>query len=216
MAFRVGVQVNILESYSSLMTVLSSATKQATHTAQERESADAEVEKAEANMDRKDSEFEKPLVVNVDALVDSKLNVDQREQLKEIMRQSQMKRVRDAHDEADGDGEQDADVLAAKRVMRMAAVPSQTFIGMEPNRKPKRKIKFKANSKRSKVRQRENGNADDDSVAPQAKKRKIYQEMDETLRRKHRAKKLKFKNTDGAREQEQTQTAMLSFDPDEE
>ena len=177
-----------------------------THTQLTFSSDTAEAEAA----DRKDTEFEKPVVVNVDAL--SELNVDQREQLSEIMRKSQIQRVRNAHD-AEDDDEQDEDVLAAKRVMRMAAVPSQTFIGMEPNGKHKRKIKFKA-KRRLKLKARENDA--EVSSPPQAKKRKIYQEMDEKLRRKQRTKKLRFKNTAGAHQQAQSQTAMLSFDPDEE
>ena len=181
--------------------------------------------KADEDRTRKDTEFEKPVVVNVDEISD--LNVEQREQLNEIMRKSQKQDIEDA-EKGDDD---DEDLFIAKKVMRFAAAPSQNVIGMDNRRKSKRKLKFTKNIKdRSKqtiishedVEENQEINVNDDQ-GPPTKKRKIYQEMTHKQLRKRRRKKLKFKTTEisNATEDDKTVSAnnnrsMLSFDSDDD
>ena len=184
------------------------------------------------NGDRKDTEFEKPVVVNTDDIND--LNKEQREQLNDIMRKSQLDQVKNANNEDIND--EDQDVFVAKKVFGFASIPSQDIIGMKKKRKSKfrfnKKQKSKTNikagdtsqkilGKRKLLSHEEEDGDNEDNQEPSQKKRKIYQEMSKNQVKKQRKKKLKFKtdandNINTANIAKQAQSSMLSFDMDDD
>merc|ERR1712154_470231 len=78
------------------------------------------------NGERKDTEFEKPVILNIEEIND--LDTKQREQLNDIIRDSQMEQIK--HSKIGNENEED-----------------QNVIGMEKRRKPK--FKFTKNKKRN-------------------------------------------------------------------
>eukprot|EP01083_Nonionella_stella_P018360 51176_1 len=201
--------------------------------AEDGDTDDASTDKVETNSlekkperledgDRKDTDFEKPIVMNVEQITD--LNTKQREQLNDIMRESQINVVKNANDTTQDEGNGDEDLSIAKQVMAFASVPAQNVIGMPTKRKPKFKFtKRKLTNDQSNARssKRKSMKHDQNTDEPPAKKRKIYQEMTTKQLIKRRKKKLKFKtsahSTNHEMESMQTQNhSMLSFDPDED
>ena len=180
------------------------------------------------NGDRKDTEFEKPVIVNVEDL--DNLNTEQREQLNDIMRKSQLEDIKNAKN--DNIEEEDEDIFVANKVMRFASVPSQNIIGITDQKRKKPKFRFNKRNKSKNKSKTELGKRklinhdeeDEDDInndEPPEKKRKIYQEMSKKQIKKQRKKKLKFKTdesakTDNTLNTAQGQSSMLSFDIDDD
>eukprot|EP01084_Bolivina_argentea_P132275 233435_1 len=145
------------------------------------------------NGERKDTEFEKPIVVNIEQITD--LNMKQREQLNDIMRKTQIKQIKDENNE--NDNNEDEDTIIAKNIMKFAPIPSQNVIGMEKKRKPKFKFtkkitdKNESNSMLGKRKMLNHDNDNDnnnDNINQPKKKRKIYQEMSRKQLKRQRKK----------------------------
>mmetsp|Transcript_57732 Transcript_57732/g.95800 ORF Transcript_57732/g.95800 Transcript_57732/m.95800 type:complete len:233 (+) Transcript_57732:37-735(+) len=140
---------------------------------------------------RKDTEFEKPMIANVENIND--LSMEQRAQLKDIMRVSQMEHVQHTNDHEARISEDD-NTSSASKVLAIASIPTQTVIGAIA---PKKSLKW--NKKRKAITSSLSNNDDENYKVskPMHKKRKVYQEMNTQELKKQRKRKLVFKTQSG-------------------
>merc|ERR1712228_664323 len=95
----------------------------------------------------------------------------------DIMRKSQIKRIKESNIVKDDD--EDEDAFVAKKVMRFATVPSQNVIGMKKKQTQKPKFKFFKNKtislgKRNNFIVDKDDDVNENDKQPPSKKRKIY------------------------------------------